>query len=81
MLLPIFLSMPLFVVGMPVAFVNDRFKRVMPKALFNEKLKPGIFVFVITVLFKSENSLLYISVCPRCKCSHIIIKKMSPILL
>jgi len=40
-------STPAFVVGIPVAFVNSRFTFVTPSALFQEKLKPGIFVLLI----------------------------------
>jgi hypothetical protein len=43
---PIFLSIPAFVVGIPVDLVNSRFAWVIPKALFQEKLSPGIPVFV-----------------------------------
>lgn len=43
---PIFLSIPAFVVGIPVELVNSRFAWVIPKALFQEKLSPGIPVFV-----------------------------------
>lgn len=48
---PTFLSMPLFVVGIPVAFVKARLAAVMPRALFKEKLNPGIFVLVITFIY------------------------------
>lgn len=40
---------PDFVVGMPVVFVNSLFALVMPKALFQEKLRPGIFVLLILI--------------------------------
>ena len=47
---PIFLSTPVLVVGIPVTFVNLRFAEVIPKALFQEKLSPGIPVFVFLTI-------------------------------
>ena len=47
---PIFLSIPAFVVGIPVELVNSRFAWVIPKALFQEKLSPGIPVFVFLAI-------------------------------
>ena len=47
---PIFLSTPVLVVGIPVTFVNLRFAEVTPKALFQEKLSPGIPVFVFLTI-------------------------------
>ena len=49
-MLPIFLSMPLLVVGMPVAFAIFLFILVMPRALFREKLSPGIPVLLLLIL-------------------------------
>lgn len=49
---PIFLSIPAFVVGIPVAFVKARLAAVMPTARLREKLSPGILVFVITMIYQ-----------------------------
>ena len=43
---PNFLSIPAFVVGMPVTLATSRLSLVMPNALLREKLRPGILVFV-----------------------------------
>ena len=42
--LPIFLSKPALLVGMPVSRANFCFIFVMPNALFNENDTPGIFI-------------------------------------
>lgn len=47
MILPNFRSIPDFVVGIPITFAMFLFAFVIPSALFNEKLKPGILVLVI----------------------------------
>lgn len=47
---PIFILIPDFVTGMPVAFVKLLLRAVMPIALFREKLSPGIFVLLISFL-------------------------------
>lgn len=44
MALPIFLSRPLRVVGIPVALAKSRFSLETPRARFQEKLSPGIFI-------------------------------------
>lgn len=44
---PTFCSTPVLVVGIPVALVKRRFNWVIPNALFNEKLTPGIFILHI----------------------------------
>ena len=41
---PIFLSRPLRVVGIPVALAKSRFTLEIPRARFQEKLRPGIFI-------------------------------------
>lgn len=45
--LPIFLSMPLRVVGIPVCLDNCCLAWVIPSALFQENDNPGIFMFFI----------------------------------
>lgn len=42
--LPIFLSRPALLVGMPVSRANFCFIWVIPNALFNENDTPGIFI-------------------------------------
>ena len=44
---PIFLSIPDFVVGIPVFLLNALFALVIPIALLREKLNPEIFVLLI----------------------------------
>lgn len=48
---PIFIFIPDFVTGMPVAFVKLLLRAVMPTALFREKLSPGIFVLLISFVY------------------------------
>ena len=48
---PIFILIPDFVTGMPVAFVKLLLRAVMPIALFREKLSPGIFVLLISFVY------------------------------
>lgn len=43
---PIFLSIPALEVGIPVDLLNSLFTWVIPNALFQEKLSPGMPVFV-----------------------------------
>lgn len=47
MVLPIFLSKPALLVGMPVSRANFCFIFVMPNALLSEKDTPGIFIELI----------------------------------
>ena len=48
--LPIFLSIPDWVVGIPVFWVKALLSLVIPNALLREKLNPGILVLVIIYL-------------------------------
>lgn len=48
---PILRSSPLLVRGMPVFFEILRFTSDMPKARFQEKLTPGIFIGIEVVRF------------------------------
>ena len=48
---PILRSSPLLVRGMPVFFEILRFTSEMPKARFQEKLTPGIFIGIEVVRF------------------------------
>ena len=45
-ILPTLRSIPALVVGIPVLRVNSRLALVTPKALFHEKLNPGIFISI-----------------------------------
>lgn len=49
--LPIFLSIPERVVGIPVFWANALFNFVIPNALLREKLSPGIFVLFMSSIF------------------------------
>lgn len=55
--LPNFLCIPDLVVGIPVFFAILRLTFVMPKALFGEKDKPGIPVFVPRFFAMTNTSL------------------------
>ena len=48
--LPIFLSRPALLVGMPVSRANFCFIWVIPNALFNENDTPGIFMEMMNYL-------------------------------
>ena len=50
---PIFLSNPAFDIGIPVSLAIFCFACVIPKALFSEKLRPGMgvdFLLMIKIL-------------------------------
>ena len=63
---PIFLSIPAFVVGIPVAFVKARLAAVMPTARLREKLSPGILVFVITIIYLTVQHIQFFYDTIRC---------------
>ena len=63
---PTFLSIPVFVVGIPVAFVKARLAAVMPTARLREKLSPGILVFVITIIYLTVQHIQFFYDTIRC---------------
>lgn len=51
--LPIFLSRPALLVGMPVSRANFCFIWVIPNALFNENDTPGIFIEMMNYFYRT----------------------------
>ena len=53
---PIFLSIPALEVGIPVDLLNSLFTWVIPNALSQEKLSPGMPVFVFFAIINDARS-------------------------